>query len=92
MTQPPSNVDAGAAGLSLTWADGPQDLSAATLRSACRCGGCRSAAVAGRTESPARGLSLVHIEPAGAYGLQLIFSDGHDRGIYPWAMLRELGT
>ncbi|MNN61889.1 hypothetical protein D3C81_1771500 [compost metagenome] len=25
------------------------------------------------------------------YGVQLVFSDGHERGIYPWAYLRELG-
>ncbi|KAB0509498.1 DUF971 domain-containing protein [Pseudomonas moorei] len=24
------------------------------------------------------------------YGLQLIFSDGHDRGIYPWPYLAQL--
>ena len=26
------------------------------------------------------------------YALQLIFSDGHDRGIYPWVWLRELSA
>jgi DUF971 family protein len=24
------------------------------------------------------------------YGVQLVFSDGHERGIYPWAYLRDL--
>ncbi|CAI8772207.1 hypothetical protein EMIT0P43_170072 [Pseudomonas jessenii] len=24
------------------------------------------------------------------YGLQLVFSDGHERGIYPWAYLARL--
>jgi DUF971 family protein len=24
------------------------------------------------------------------YGLQLIFSDGHDRGIFPWPYLAQL--
>jgi DUF971 family protein len=24
------------------------------------------------------------------YGLQLIFSDGHERGIYPWPYLAQL--
>ncbi|VVQ11755.1 hypothetical protein PS938_03710 [Pseudomonas fluorescens] len=24
------------------------------------------------------------------YGLQLVFSDGHERGIYPWAYLAQL--
>jgi DUF971 family protein len=26
----------------------------------------------------------------GHYALQLVFSDGHERGIYPWALLRAL--
>ncbi|WP_413049183.1 gamma-butyrobetaine hydroxylase-like domain-containing protein [Pseudomonas phoenicis] len=26
------------------------------------------------------------------YGVQLVFSDGHDCGIYPWDYLRELGS
>ena len=25
------------------------------------------------------------------YGLQLVFSDGHGQGIYPWAFLAGLG-
>ncbi|WP_413247280.1 gamma-butyrobetaine hydroxylase-like domain-containing protein [Pseudomonas sp. Marseille-P8916] len=33
---------------------------------------------------------LERIAPHG-YGVQLVFSDGHDKGIYPWAYLRELG-
>lgn len=24
------------------------------------------------------------------YGVQLVFSDGHDRGIYPWVYLYQL--
>jgi DUF971 family protein len=36
------------------------------------------------------GLRITEIHPVGAYGVQLVFSDGHDRGIYPWTYLREL--
>lgn len=32
---------------------------------------------------------VVQIESQG-YGVQLVFSDGHERGIYPWAYLRDL--
>ena len=31
------------------------------------------------------------IEPQGHYAIKLIFSDGHDSGIYSWSYLRELG-
>lgn len=36
------------------------------------------------------GLRVAAVEPIGNYALRLFFSDGHDRGIYPWAYLREL--
>lgn len=31
------------------------------------------------------------VEPVGAYAVRLIFSDGHDTGLYTWAYLHELG-
>lgn len=31
-----------------------------------------------------RGVYIEGIEPVGNYGLKLIFSDGHDSGIYTW--------
>ena len=31
------------------------------------------------------------VHTIGDKGLNLVFSDGHGRGIYPWAYLRELG-
>jgi DUF971 family protein len=31
------------------------------------------------------------IEPVGAYGVRLVFTDGHDTGLYSWEYLRELG-
>jgi DUF971 family protein len=38
----------------------------------------------------ASGLAGIDALPIGRYAIQLHFSDGHDRGIYPWAYLREL--
>ncbi len=34
---------------------------------------------------------LQGIEPVGNYAVRLIFSDGHDSGLYSWAYLHELG-
>ncbi len=34
---------------------------------------------------------LQGIEPVGNYAIRLIFSDGHDSGLYSWAYLHELG-
>lgn len=36
-------------------------------------------------------VNVDQIVPTGNYALQLIFSDGHDTGIYSWAYLYELG-
>jgi len=38
-----------------------------------------------------RDVALLDIEPAGNYALKLIFSDGHDSGLYTWEYLYELG-
>lgn len=36
-----------------------------------------------------REVELDAVEPVGNYGLKLIFSDGHDSGIYTWQLLRQ---
>jgi len=35
-------------------------------------------------------VTITDIKPVGNYALQLVFSDGHDTGIYSWTYLREL--
>ena len=35
-------------------------------------------------------VEIVDIKPIGHYAAQLVFSDGHDSGIYSWAYLHEL--
>ncbi|MDR2711407.1 MAG: DUF971 domain-containing protein [Burkholderiales bacterium] len=37
-------------------------------------------------------VSLIRIEPVGHYALRLVFSDGHDSGLYSWNYLAELGA
>ena len=53
---------------------------------------CRAAARGGHVSPVDRGLALTNAEPVGQYALQLTFSDGHARGIYPWPLLRESGA
>lgn len=81
----PEAIEWGPAGLRLRWPDGDAALSASELRAACRCGGCR--AVRPQAD-PA--VQLSGVEPVGRYAVQLLFTDGHDRGIYPWSLLRGL--
>ncbi|MFZ2268159.1 MAG: DUF971 domain-containing protein [Azonexus sp.] len=37
-----------------------------------------------------RGVVLERIEPVGTYALRLVFSDGHDSGLYSWDLLYNL--
>ena len=35
-------------------------------------------------------LQITRVEPIGNYAVRLAFSDGHDRGIFPWPYLAEI--
>ncbi len=81
--------------LELRWADGCRlMLGHARLRCACRCAWCEGhrrrapdEVVAGDPD-----VQITSITPVGTVGLQLHFSDGHDRGVYPWSYLQSLGS
>lgn len=79
--------------LELVWQDGGrQVLSHAFLRAHCKCTQCQSLRLIGGVEAleAAAGVRVEDLKTVGAYGVQLIFSDGHERGIYPWEYLRTL--
>jgi DUF971 family protein len=38
-----------------------------------------------------RQVQIVAIEPVGSYAVRLVFSDGHDTGLYSWEYLYHLG-
>jgi DUF971 family protein len=38
-----------------------------------------------------RDVGITAIEPVGSYAVKLVFSDGHDTGLYSWDYLHELG-
>ncbi len=38
-----------------------------------------------------RNVSIEAVEPVGNYAVRLVFSDGHNSGIYSWDVLYELG-
>lgn len=39
-----------------------------------------------------RNIDLEGVEPVGTYALRLIFSDGHDSGLYSWDLLHNLAV
>ncbi|MGE8499791.1 MAG: DUF971 domain-containing protein [Pseudomonas sp.] len=88
----PVAVRSAAGQLSLEWADGrTQHISHPRLRAACPCSQCRAARQQGRVDAAPAGVRLLAINPQG-YGVQLVFDDGHERGIYPWQYLSGLSA
>ncbi|MGY2373108.1 DUF971 domain-containing protein [Pseudomonas sp. SDO524_S393] len=76
--------------LRLEWAEGTQWIHPARLRRECPCSQCRAFRLRGSQPRVSDTVRVVEIHPQG-YGVQLVFSDGHQRGIYPWAYLAQLG-
>lgn len=67
-------------------------LSAPALRAACRCAACVADRARGTFSADFAGVTLTHVAPFGAHGLNLSFSDGHARGVYPFAYLAALAA
>ena len=77
--------------LTLRWPDGSEaHVTHARLRAMCPCSACRARRRAGIDVEADNAVRLAAIEPVGAYALNLAFSDGHRRGIYPYDMLATL--
>jgi DUF971 family protein len=80
------------ASMSMTAPDGRQiALGAERLRAACKCAHCRRAQFDGRFADAFPGIAIVAVTDLG-YGVNISFSDGHNRGIYPKAYLAELAA
>ena len=81
--------------LALAWADGEESyLPFDDLRSRCPCAMCRSQREAPAdplrvVKAPARGeVTIQNLVPVGAYAVQIVWSDGHEAGIYSFEALR----
>nr|WP_282581113.1 DUF971 domain-containing protein [Ralstonia insidiosa] len=77
--------------MQLHWKEAAITLDHVALREACRCAECQFKRHHGTPIHAPADTRVMAIEPAG-YGVQLIFNDGHARGIYPWAYLAELAA
>lgn len=82
--------------LQITWSD--QHVSTFTyawLRAVCPCAMCRSRKQKGGVEEVLATLvppetTARDVDTVGRYALNIVFSDGHDSGIFTFDMLREL--
>lgn len=84
-------LHAGKRALQLLWDGRSVTVPCTRLRAACRCSICESLRRRTQANPPvADDVALVDIAPVGSVGVQLFFSDDHDRGIYPWPYLYEI--
>jgi DUF971 family protein len=85
------STDTAQAHLTVEWSDGGQStLSAATLRRAARdAGSVYQRATTGDVDVAAD-LMITALVQVGSNGVNIQFSDGNDRAIYPFPYLREL--
>jgi DUF971 family protein len=84
------DVSVDLASLSMRASDGRNlVLSAEALRAACKCAHCTRARFDERFPPTFPGISITGVNDLG-YGLNISFSDGHNRGIYPKAYLLGL--
>jgi len=78
------------------WADGRETVYPARfLRLSCPCAACIEEMTGQRILRNAEVPSDVHplsIHPVGRYAIQILWSDGHNTGIYTWERLRDLAT
>jgi DUF971 family protein len=83
-------VSADLTSLVLATADGRRiPVAAEQLRTACKCAHCQRARFDGRFPQAFPGIAIVAVDDLG-YGLNISFSDGHNRGIYPKVYLLDL--
>jgi DUF971 family protein len=92
----PRNIAVAGRELALAWGDGHESyFPFDDLRSRCPCSLCRGQRDAPPdplriVKAPARGeVGIVQLVPVGAYAVQIVWSDGHDTGIYSFEWLRE---
>jgi DUF971 family protein len=88
-----ATLSRGGTALRLIWRDGlSATLPAEGLRLRCRCAWCTRDRVVERFPKAFAGIAVTSLEPMGGYAVHIAFTDGHARGIFPWAYLRALAA
>lgn len=79
--------------LVVVWDRGvPSSIAAAALRQGCRCAACTATRAAGNAIAAEENIAIAAVEAIGGYAVNIAFSDGHARGVYPWSLLRMLAA
>ena len=92
-------VDLSNQNLRISWEDGHEsNYPLDALRKSCPCVTCmgghenmgKKVDPAVFLEEPENYREIRNINPVGNYAIQIVWSDGHDSGIYRWEALREM--
>ena len=81
--------------LVLEWSDGQsRRYELDDLRSRCPCAECveewTGRVLVKREDFP--GIGLKAMDEVGRYAFRIVFSDGHDTGLFTWKLMKELGV
>jgi DUF971 family protein len=80
--------------IGIVWSDGHESYyDSRTLRCACGCASCVDEMTGRKVLDDARvprDVRAREFHPVGNYGVAIVWSDGHDTGIYTFDRLREL--
>ena len=95
MAEPVQIIEESDSELTINWSDNSEThYQAAHLRRSCPCAMCINEWTGEKIlsdESIAEDVHFTHISIVGRYALNFHFSDGHETGIYSFAMLRRMG-
>jgi ATP-binding protein involved in chromosome partitioning len=87
-------TEVGGGSVGIRWDDGHRGLHGLrALRLACPCANCVDEVTGRRLISPDRipdGVSIRSTSRVGRYALQIVWSDGHDTGLYSYRTLRSV--
>jgi DUF971 family protein len=92
-SEPPEAIDVTAAReVEFTWPGGVKvAVPSRQLREGCPCAGCVEEFTGRKLLDPATipaDIRPDRIEPVGNYAIRIVWSDGHDTGLYTWQTLR----
>ena len=95
MVEPLQIIEESDSELTINWSDDNEShYRAADLRRSCPCASCVNEWTGEKIlsdESIPDEVHFTHISIVGRYALNFHFSDGHETGIYSFAMLRRMG-
>lgn len=94
MAPDPKEITVHGSQMKIVWRDGHESFyDLRELRIACRCAACQNEWTGEKTlsdDAVPPDIHIKQIDPVGRYAIHIVWSDGHDTGIYSFEYLRNL--